>query len=137
MQACLWSLIEWFMTWQIEKWEDTEQYGGLVRKMTYRSICRSPMCPPDTAVTVWQHAVFSSDKKVLVGYAGPFLLIRPRFGASSWFCTHLQLLSEIIPLLTCLVHLRRFLKPCRKSMMCRLELTLRYMHAYCSQLIWA
>ncbi|KAG0611574.1 hypothetical protein M758_7G150700 [Ceratodon purpureus] len=51
---------------QIEKWEDSEQYGGLVRKVTYRSICRSPMCPPDTAVTVWQHAALSSDKKVLI-----------------------------------------------------------------------
>jgi hypothetical protein len=88
------------MTWQIENWEDSEQYGGLVRKVTYRSICLSPMCPPDTAVTVWQHSIFSSNKKVLVRYAGPSVLIKPRFEASSWFCTHLQLLSGIICMLT-------------------------------------
>ncbi|XP_073395315.1 BAG-associated GRAM protein 1 isoform X1 [Physcomitrium patens] len=60
---------------KIGKWEDTEQYGGFTRKVTYRSICRSPMCPPDTAVTVWQHAAFSNDKKVLVCCTGPLLVI--------------------------------------------------------------
>jgi hypothetical protein len=51
---------------KLEEWGDSEQYGGLIRKVTYRSICQSPMCPPDTAVTVYQHAAFSNDKKVLV-----------------------------------------------------------------------
>ncbi|KAG0558823.1 hypothetical protein KC19_10G057900 [Ceratodon purpureus] len=51
---------------KIEKWEDSQEFGGLVRKLTYRSICRNPMCPPDTAVSVWQHAAFSNDQKVLV-----------------------------------------------------------------------
>jgi hypothetical protein len=51
---------------QMEQWKDSEQYGGQTREVTYRSICKSPMCPPDTAVTVWQHAAFSSDKQVLI-----------------------------------------------------------------------
>lgn len=54
------------MAEQMEQWKDSEQYGGQTREVTYRSICKSPMCPPDTAVTVWQHAAFSSDKQVLV-----------------------------------------------------------------------
>ncbi len=54
------------MAEQMEQWKDSEQYGGQTREVTYRSICHSPMCPPDTAVTVWQHAAFSSDKQTLV-----------------------------------------------------------------------
>ncbi|KAJ3681402.1 hypothetical protein LUZ60_015891 [Juncus effusus] len=48
------------------QWHVAEEYDGQVREITYRSICRSPMCPPYTAVTEWQHFVLSSDKSKLV-----------------------------------------------------------------------
>ncbi|GMH08691.1 hypothetical protein Nepgr_010531 [Nepenthes gracilis] len=50
----------------IGQWHSADEYEGLVRELTFRSICRSPMCPPDTAMTEWQHVVLSPDKKVLV-----------------------------------------------------------------------
>uniref|UniRef100_A0A803M5R9 C2 domain-containing protein n=1 Tax=Chenopodium quinoa TaxID=63459 RepID=A0A803M5R9_CHEQI len=50
----------------IGQWHSTDEYEGLVREMTFRSICKSPMCPPDTAMTEWQHVVLSPDKTVLV-----------------------------------------------------------------------
>lgn len=50
----------------IGKWHESDQYDGLVREITFRSLCHSPMCPPDTAVTEWQHSVLSNDKKNLV-----------------------------------------------------------------------
>ncbi|ANM64219.1 C2 domain-containing protein / GRAM domain-containing protein [Arabidopsis thaliana] len=50
----------------IEPWHTAEEYDGQVREIKFRSICNSPMCPPDTAVTEWQHVVLSPDKKVLV-----------------------------------------------------------------------
>ncbi|RZS14177.1 hypothetical protein BHM03_00045835 [Ensete ventricosum] len=43
-----------------------DDYDGLVREITFRSPCHSPLCPPDTAVTEWQHAVLSNDKATLV-----------------------------------------------------------------------
>ena len=43
-----------------------EEYDGQVREITFRSLCNSPMCPPDTAMTEWQHVVLSPDKKKLV-----------------------------------------------------------------------
>ncbi|WOL01292.1 BAG-associated GRAM protein 1-like [Canna indica] len=48
------------------KWHTTDEYDGLVREVTYRSPCHSPLCPPDTAVTESQHAVLSNDKETLV-----------------------------------------------------------------------
>ncbi|CAL9184464.1 unnamed protein product [Musa hybrid cultivar] len=48
------------------KWQIADDYDGLVRELTFRSPCHSPLCPPDTAVTEWQHAVLSSDKATLV-----------------------------------------------------------------------
>ncbi|KAJ7568211.1 hypothetical protein O6H91_01G023400 [Diphasiastrum complanatum] len=51
---------------KLEQWHVADDYVGLVRKITYRSICRSPMCPPDTAMTDWQHVFFSDDKRILV-----------------------------------------------------------------------
>ncbi|GAA0163990.1 hypothetical protein LIER_19731 [Lithospermum erythrorhizon] len=48
------------------QWHATEEYDGQVREITFRSLCNSPMCPPDTAMTEYQHAVLSSDKKKLV-----------------------------------------------------------------------
>ncbi|CAK9874458.1 unnamed protein product [Sphagnum jensenii] len=52
---------------QVEQWRHVAgKKGGMARMVTYRSLCHSPMCPPDTAVTVWQHVTFSDDKKVLL-----------------------------------------------------------------------
>ncbi|XP_064998914.1 BAG-associated GRAM protein 1-like [Musa acuminata AAA Group] len=48
------------------KWQIADDYDGLVRELRFRSPCHSPLCPPDTAVTEWQHAVLSSDKATLV-----------------------------------------------------------------------
>ncbi|KAI5670017.1 hypothetical protein M9H77_19870 [Catharanthus roseus] len=48
------------------QWHATEEYDGQVREITFRSLCKSPMCPPDTAMTEYQHAVLSPDKKILV-----------------------------------------------------------------------
>ncbi|RZC64197.1 hypothetical protein C5167_025945 [Papaver somniferum] len=48
------------------QWHDADEYEGQVREITFRSLCNSPMCPPDTAMTEWQHAVLSEDKKKLV-----------------------------------------------------------------------
>ncbi|KAE9452812.1 hypothetical protein C3L33_15285, partial [Rhododendron williamsianum] len=50
----------------IGPWHAADEYDGQVREMTLRALCNSPMCPPDTAMTEWQHAVLSSDKKQLV-----------------------------------------------------------------------
>ncbi|KAL1336904.1 hypothetical protein HN51_031336 [Arachis hypogaea] len=48
------------------QWHTAEEYDGQVREITFRSLCNSPMCPPDTAMTEWQHHVLSPDKKKLV-----------------------------------------------------------------------
>lgn len=48
------------------QWHTAEEYDGQVREITFRSLCNSPMCPPDTAMTEWQHVVLSPDKKNLV-----------------------------------------------------------------------
>ncbi|XP_057778267.1 BAG-associated GRAM protein 1-like [Salvia miltiorrhiza] len=48
------------------QWHSADEYDGQVREITFRSVCNSPMCPPDTAMTEWQHAVLSADKKKLV-----------------------------------------------------------------------
>ncbi|CAI9108561.1 OLC1v1008191C1 [Oldenlandia corymbosa var. corymbosa] len=48
------------------QWHAADEYDGQVREITFRSLCHSPMCPPDTAMTEYQHAVLSSDKKLLV-----------------------------------------------------------------------
>ncbi|TVT99119.1 hypothetical protein EJB05_20903, partial [Eragrostis curvula] len=34
---------------KMSKWCASEEYGGRVRKVTFRSLCHSPLCPPDTA----------------------------------------------------------------------------------------
>ncbi|KAF5954600.1 hypothetical protein HYC85_007456, partial [Camellia sinensis] len=47
-------------------WHDADEYDGQVREIKLRALCNSPMCPPDTTMTEWQHAVFSPDKKQLV-----------------------------------------------------------------------
>ncbi|KAF8653379.1 hypothetical protein HU200_062306 [Digitaria exilis] len=51
---------------KLSKWCTSEEYGGKVREVTFRSQCHSPLCPPDTAVTEWQHASFSKDKRNLI-----------------------------------------------------------------------
>ncbi|THG21049.1 hypothetical protein TEA_020534 [Camellia sinensis var. sinensis] len=50
----------------IGPWHDIDEYDGQVREIKLRALCNSPMCPPDTAMTEWQHAVWSPDKKQLV-----------------------------------------------------------------------
>ncbi|CAL0313520.1 unnamed protein product [Lupinus luteus] len=50
----------------IGQWHTAEEYDGQVREITFRSLCNNPMCPPDTAVTEWQHFVLSPDNKKLV-----------------------------------------------------------------------
>jgi hypothetical protein len=49
----------------VEKWCEADKNHRMVRMVTYKSLCTSPMCPPDTAVTVWQQVTFSDDKEVL------------------------------------------------------------------------
>ncbi|KAK6930474.1 GRAM domain, partial [Dillenia turbinata] len=48
------------------QWHPADEYGGLVRDCTFRTLCNNPMCPPYTGMTEYQHAVLSEDKKVLV-----------------------------------------------------------------------
>ncbi|XP_022722043.1 BAG-associated GRAM protein 1-like isoform X8 [Durio zibethinus] len=48
------------------QWHSADEYDGQVREITFRSICINPMCPPDTAMTEYQHSVLSEDKKKLV-----------------------------------------------------------------------
>ncbi|XWS13127.1 hypothetical protein CRYUN_Cryun36dG0011100 [Craigia yunnanensis] len=48
------------------QWHAADEYDGQVREITFRSICNSPMCPPDTAMTEYQHSILSADKKKLV-----------------------------------------------------------------------
>ncbi|KAJ0972265.1 hypothetical protein J5N97_020224 [Dioscorea zingiberensis] len=50
----------------IGQWHVADEYIGQVREITFRSLCHSPMCPPDTAMTEWQHFVLSADKTTLV-----------------------------------------------------------------------
>uniref|UniRef100_A0A3Q7HP89 C2 domain-containing protein n=1 Tax=Solanum lycopersicum TaxID=4081 RepID=A0A3Q7HP89_SOLLC len=51
---------------KIGQWNSADDYDGQVREITFRTKCNSPMCPPDTAVTEYQHVVLSLDKKTLV-----------------------------------------------------------------------
>ncbi|OEL34707.1 BAG-associated GRAM protein 1 [Dichanthelium oligosanthes] len=51
---------------KLSKWCASKEYGGKVREVTFRSQCHSPLCPPDTAVTEWQHAAFSKEKRNLI-----------------------------------------------------------------------
>ncbi|XVE80910.1 hypothetical protein DITRI_Ditri15bG0019100 [Diplodiscus trichospermus] len=48
------------------QWHVADEYDGQVREITFRSVCKSPMCPPDTAMTEYQHYVLSPDKQKLV-----------------------------------------------------------------------
>ncbi|URD82275.1 GRAM domain containing protein [Musa troglodytarum] len=48
------------------KWHVADEYDGQVREITFRSLCHSPMCPPDTAMTEFQHVVLSPDSRTLV-----------------------------------------------------------------------
>ncbi|KAG5589622.1 hypothetical protein H5410_040136 [Solanum commersonii] len=50
----------------IGPWHSADEYDGQVRAITFRTICNSPMCPPDSAMTEYQHAILSPDKKMLV-----------------------------------------------------------------------
>uniref|UniRef100_A0A7N0TWY7 BAG-associated GRAM protein 1-like n=1 Tax=Kalanchoe fedtschenkoi TaxID=63787 RepID=A0A7N0TWY7_KALFE len=48
------------------QWHEADEYDGQVREIKFRTLCNNPMCPPDTAMTEWQHVVLSADKKKLV-----------------------------------------------------------------------
>ncbi|GJY08783.1 gypsy type transposase [Tanacetum coccineum] len=48
------------------QWHSADEYDGQVREITFRCLCNSPMCPPDTAMTEWQHILLSPDKHSLV-----------------------------------------------------------------------
>ncbi|CAK9179361.1 unnamed protein product [Ilex paraguariensis] len=48
------------------QWHAADEYDGQVREITFRSLCNSPMCPPDTAMTEYQHLVLLPEKKMLV-----------------------------------------------------------------------
>ncbi|PWA91114.1 C2 domain, GRAM domain protein [Artemisia annua] len=48
------------------QWHSADEYDGQVREITFRCLCNSPMCPPDTAMTEWQHILLSPDKNSLV-----------------------------------------------------------------------
>ncbi|POO02029.1 C2- GRAM domain containing protein [Trema orientale] len=50
----------------VGQWHPADEYDGQVREIKFRSLCTSPMCPPDTAMTEYQHFVLSTDKKKLV-----------------------------------------------------------------------
>ncbi|CAL5063369.1 unnamed protein product [Urochloa decumbens] len=47
-------------------WHVADEYDGQVRELNCKSICHSPMCPPYSAMTEWQHIVLSADKMDLV-----------------------------------------------------------------------
>lgn len=48
----------------IGQWHTADEYEGLVRELTFKSLCKSPMCPPQTRMTEWQHIVLSPDNMV-------------------------------------------------------------------------
>ncbi|KAJ0034162.1 hypothetical protein Pint_26139 [Pistacia integerrima] len=50
----------------IGQWHGADEYDGQVREITCRCLCNNPMCPPDTGISEYQHAVLSPDKKTLV-----------------------------------------------------------------------
>ncbi|KAF8780816.1 hypothetical protein HU200_000762 [Digitaria exilis] len=47
-------------------WHIADEYDGQVRELNCKSICHSPMCPPYSAMTEWQHMVLPADKMDLV-----------------------------------------------------------------------
>ncbi|RYQ83981.1 hypothetical protein Ahy_B10g102872 isoform B [Arachis hypogaea] len=51
---------------KIGQWHCGDEFDGQLREITFRSLCNNPMCPPDTAMTEWQHVVLTPDKKKLV-----------------------------------------------------------------------
>ncbi|KAE8801632.1 C2 and GRAM domain-containing protein [Hordeum vulgare] len=48
------------------QWHVADEYDGQVRELNCKSICHSPMCPPYSAMTEWQHMVLSANKTDLV-----------------------------------------------------------------------
>lgn len=51
---------------KVSQWRTSDEYNGQVREVTYRTLCKFPLCPPDIPVTEWQHVVLSADKKTMV-----------------------------------------------------------------------
>ncbi|XP_047334549.1 BAG-associated GRAM protein 1-like [Impatiens glandulifera] len=84
-------------------WHAANEYEGQVREIKLRALCNSPMCPADTAMTEWQHAVFSPDKKKLVfetvqqAHDVPF---------GSYFEVHCQWTLETSSESSCNAHIR-------------------------------
>ncbi|KAG2644613.1 hypothetical protein PVAP13_2KG375525 [Panicum virgatum] len=54
------------------QWHIADEYDGQVRELNCKSICHSPMCPPYSAMTEWQHMVLSADKMDLQVHDVPF-----------------------------------------------------------------
>ncbi|GLJ39265.1 hypothetical protein SUGI_0801270 [Cryptomeria japonica] len=83
---------------KLEKWHAADRYGGLLRELSFRSMCNNPMCPPDSAMTEWQHAAFSNNQNVLVfetvqqAHDVPF---------GSYFEVHARWMVETISKSTC------------------------------------
>ncbi|RLN33390.1 C2 and GRAM domain-containing protein [Panicum miliaceum] len=48
------------------QWHIADEYDGQVRELNCKSICHSPMCPPYSAMTEWQHMILSADNMDLV-----------------------------------------------------------------------
>ncbi|XBI49402.1 hypothetical protein VPH35_112969 [Triticum aestivum] len=48
------------------QWHLADEYDGQVRELNCKSMCHSPMCPPYSAITEWQHTVLSANKTDLV-----------------------------------------------------------------------
>ncbi|KAL6578179.1 hypothetical protein OROMI_010507 [Orobanche minor] len=51
---------------EVGQWRTSDEYNGQVREVTYRTLCRFPLCHPDIPVTERQHAALTTDKKTLV-----------------------------------------------------------------------
>ncbi|KAG8369407.1 hypothetical protein BUALT_Bualt14G0007900 [Buddleja alternifolia] len=87
----------------VGQWHAADEYDGQVREITFRSLCNSPMCPPDTAMTEWQHAVLSADKKTLVfetvqqAHDVPF---------GSYFEIHCRWLAELNSESSCILNIK-------------------------------
>ncbi|KAE8806419.1 C2 and GRAM domain-containing protein [Hordeum vulgare] len=51
---------------KLGQWHLADEYDGQVRELNCKSMCHSPMCPPYSAITEWQHTVLSANKTDLV-----------------------------------------------------------------------
>lgn len=107
--------------YQLGYWHTSDEYEGIFREVTFRSLCHSPLCPPDTAVTEWQHALQSNDNTSLVCC---LMLIYDHSIFLISFCNHL---ISFLNVFNSIFWFYRFLRLYRKLMMFLLVLTLRYL----------